>query len=94
MSELGAIKLVFVESNDGKKTLGYIVLVDGEQFGPVYLSLADAVIALINIAVKLGLQYAGLQDADLRKIKKYVNDLINEQEVKNKQIYHDNNGPT
>ncbi|MFM4929446.1 hypothetical protein [Aeromonas dhakensis] len=89
MSDFGSIGIVPVDSTDGRKVLGYVVLVDGEQIGPVYYSLADAVTALINIAIELG-----LTDRDLRKINKYVNDIVNEKERKNERVHQSSIEPT
>lgn len=89
MSEFSSIGIVSVDSTDGKNHLGYVVLVDGKQIGPVYSSLANAVTALINIAVELG-----LTDTGLRKIKKYVNDVINEKERKNERVHQSSCEPT
>lgn len=89
MSGFGSIEIVVVESTDGQKREGYVVLVDGEQIGPVYSSLADAVTALIKITVE-----QGLTDTGLRKIKKYVNDVINEKERKNERVHQSYYEPT
>jgi hypothetical protein len=89
MRKVRSIGIVTIESNDGKGKLGYIVLVDGARIGPVYSSLADAIIALVNLTEELG-----LNDVGLRKIQNYVNNKINNPERKNERVHQSSCEPT